>query len=271
MSHEGSIIISGVRYSRFFEIRLYSISILILVWIRGNSACGIFYIVIWAIETLTHLSSAFIMNTSTTQHLAIILPVLRLLAYQEILRLHRSIARKKSFCERLFNISVISYSTVPSPESSPNGRVLLVGYMGMYDYRPYVKKVTNNRQIMYECHRHYTLVEGPPGATCVDGQWSPKQMPRCVRGSHPVLTTQRRRRELMRNRLRRGREEEEEEGQGGPQQGQDPQRIVHPARDGLLGGGDRADGAGERVPPPRHRHQRVVQCGLPAQRPQPHR
>ncbi|GBO10891.1 hypothetical protein AVEN_251314-1 [Araneus ventricosus] len=48
----------------------------------------------------------------------------------------------------------------------------------MYDYRPYVRKVTNNRQIMYECHRHYTLMDGPPGATCVDGQWSPKQMPR---------------------------------------------------------------------------------------------
>ncbi|XP_055934154.1 sushi, von Willebrand factor type A, EGF and pentraxin domain-containing protein 1-like isoform X3 [Argiope bruennichi] len=92
----------------------------------------------------------------------------------------------------------------PFPGFLPNGRVLLVGYMGMYDYRPYVRKVTNNRQIMYECHRHYTLMDGPPGATCVDGQWSPKQMPRCVRGSHPVLTTQRRRRELLRDRLRRG-------------------------------------------------------------------
>ncbi|GIY74358.1 CUB and sushi domain-containing protein 1 [Caerostris darwini] len=134
MLHEGSII-SGVRYSRFFEIRLYSINVLILVWIRGQYLFAV-------------------------------------------------------YC--------------PFPGVLPNGRVLLVGYMGMYDYRPYVKKVTNNRQIMYECHRHYTLVEGPPGATCVDGQWSPKQMPRCVRGSHPVLTTQRRRRELMRNRLRRG-------------------------------------------------------------------
>ncbi|XP_054709581.1 sushi, von Willebrand factor type A, EGF and pentraxin domain-containing protein 1-like [Uloborus diversus] len=92
----------------------------------------------------------------------------------------------------------------PFPGILEHGRVLLVGYMGMYDYRPYVKKVTNNRQIMYECHRHYTLKDGPPGATCVDGQWSPKQMPRCFKESHPVLTTQRRRRELIRARLRRG-------------------------------------------------------------------
>ncbi|XP_035229458.1 sushi, von Willebrand factor type A, EGF and pentraxin domain-containing protein 1-like isoform X2 [Stegodyphus dumicola] len=92
----------------------------------------------------------------------------------------------------------------PYPGVLEHGRVLLVGYMGMYDYRPYVKRVTNNRQIMYECHRHYTLKDGPPGATCVDGQWSPKQLPRCVRGSHPVLTTQRRRRrELFRWRMRR--------------------------------------------------------------------
>ncbi|KAG8200512.1 hypothetical protein JTE90_000589 [Oedothorax gibbosus] len=91
----------------------------------------------------------------------------------------------------------------PYPGILPHGRVLLVGYMGMYDYRPYVKKVTNNRQIMYECHRHYTLdPQGPPGATCVDGQWSPKQMPKCIKGSHPVLTTnqqnKRRRREVQR-------------------------------------------------------------------------
>lgn len=82
----------------------------------------------------------------------------------------------------------------PFPGSLDNGRILLVGYMGMYVYRSYVKKVTNNKQIMYECNRHYTLKDGPPGATCVDGQWSPPQMPRCVRGSHPVLSLRRRRR-----------------------------------------------------------------------------
>ena len=56
--------------------------------------------------------------------------------------------------------------------------MLLVGNMGLYDYRPYVRKVTNNRQIMYECDRGFMLDDGPPGATCVAGKWSPKQMPR---------------------------------------------------------------------------------------------
>lgn len=60
-----------------------------------------------------------------------------------------------------------------------------MGNMGYYDYRPYVKKVTNNRQIMYECDRGYKLDDdGPPGATCVAGRWSPKQLPRCVAEQH---------------------------------------------------------------------------------------
>uniref|UniRef100_A0A1S4LTX8 C4b-binding protein beta chain, putative n=1 Tax=Ixodes scapularis TaxID=6945 RepID=A0A1S4LTX8_IXOSC len=73
----------------------------------------------------------------------------------------------------------------PFPGSIEHGRVLLVGNMGMYDYRPYVRRVSNNRQIMFECARGYTILRGPPGATCVDGSWSPAELPRCVRGSHP--------------------------------------------------------------------------------------
>ncbi|XP_042893956.1 complement receptor type 2-like [Penaeus japonicus] len=75
----------------------------------------------------------------------------------------------------------------PFPGEVANGRVLLVGNMGMYDYRSYVKKVRNNRQIRYDCDRGYYLVEGPPGATCVAGQWSPKEMPRCDPDLHPRI------------------------------------------------------------------------------------
>ncbi|XP_075734978.1 sushi, von Willebrand factor type A, EGF and pentraxin domain-containing protein 1 isoform X1 [Rhipicephalus microplus] len=88
----------------------------------------------------------------------------------------------------------------PFPGSIEHGRVLLVGNMGMYDYRPYVRRVSNNRQIMFECRRGYTILHGPPGATCVDGRWSPSELPRCVRGSHPhvrqIRSARRRRRRL---------------------------------------------------------------------------
>ncbi|RWS31978.1 Sushi: von Willebrand factor type A: EGF and pentraxin domain-containing protein 1-like protein [Leptotrombidium deliense] len=72
----------------------------------------------------------------------------------------------------------------PFPGFLDNGRVLLVGHMGSYDYRPYVRKVSNNRQIVYECEKGF-FVKGATGATCVAGQWSPRELPKCVKGSHP--------------------------------------------------------------------------------------
>ncbi|KAG8223021.1 hypothetical protein J437_LFUL001343, partial [Ladona fulva] len=75
----------------------------------------------------------------------------------------------------------------PFPGYIDHGKVMLVGNMGLYDYRHYVRKVTNNKQIMYDCIRGYVLAEGPPGATCIGGKWSPKQLPRCVPGKHPRL------------------------------------------------------------------------------------
>lgn len=81
------------------------------------------------------------------------------------------------------------------PGYIPHGKVLLVGNMGLYDYRPYVKKVINNKQIMYECDKGYVVKAGsPPGATCVGGSWSPIELPTCILGQHPRLRWNRRRR-----------------------------------------------------------------------------
>lgn len=74
----------------------------------------------------------------------------------------------------------------PFPGFLTNGRVLLVGHMGMYDYRPYVKIVPNGKQIQYECERGY-IVKGAPGATCIDSHWKPKELPTCVKGVHPNI------------------------------------------------------------------------------------
>lgn len=65
---------------------------------------------------------------------------------------------------------------------------MLVGHMGMYDYRSYVRRVGNNKQILYECDRGYHIVEGPLGASCIDGHWSPGVLPSCVRFFHPKLS-----------------------------------------------------------------------------------
>ena len=58
----------------------------------------------------------------------------------------------------------------PFPGFVENGKILLVGNMGLYEYRPYVRKIQNGRQIMFQCDRGYTMIEpGPSGATCVAG------------------------------------------------------------------------------------------------------
>lgn len=73
----------------------------------------------------------------------------------------------------------------PFPGFVENGKVLLVGAMGLYEYRPYVRKIRNNRQIMYQCNRGHILIGGPTGATCIDGQWSPAELPSCQEEAHP--------------------------------------------------------------------------------------
>ncbi|KAG7211048.1 hypothetical protein KM043_016409 [Ampulex compressa] len=84
----------------------------------------------------------------------------------------------------------------PFPGFIENGKVFLVGNMGVYDYRPYVRKVVNNKQIMYDCDKGYVLDEGPTGATCIGGNWSPKELPKCILGQHPRLRWSRRRRSI---------------------------------------------------------------------------
>jgi len=76
----------------------------------------------------------------------------------------------------------------PFPGFIEHGKILLIGNMGLYEYRPYVRKIQNGRQIMFQCDRGYSMIEpGPSGATCIAGEWSPPQLPRCVEGSHPSL------------------------------------------------------------------------------------
>jgi len=59
-------------------------------------------------------------------------------------------------------------------------------YEYMYEYRQYVQPVNHNDHIQFECGKHFRLV-GPSGSTCVNGQWSPPQLPTCQPRHHPHL------------------------------------------------------------------------------------
>ena len=70
------------------------------------------------------------------------------------------------------------------PGTIENGQILLVGVIGKYEYRPYVRRVAHNDQIEFTCDKEFKRV-GPAGATCVDGQWSPESKPQCEPKQHP--------------------------------------------------------------------------------------
>lgn len=69
------------------------------------------------------------------------------------------------------------------PGTIDNGEILLVGVIGKFIYRPYVRKIFHNEKIEYRCSKYYTLV-GPLGATCVNGSWSPAKKPVCIPKQH---------------------------------------------------------------------------------------
>ena len=63
---------------------------------------------------------------------------------------------------------------------------MLVGSLGLHEYRSYVKNVATNRQLTYECDKGY-LLKGPPGSTCLNGEWLPSELPKCVSYNYPPL------------------------------------------------------------------------------------
>ena len=75
--------------------------------------------------------------------------------------------------------------TCDFPGNITNGKVLLVGHIGKYEYRTYVQPVGHNDHIQYECkNKEYRLV-GPSGSTCVNGTWRPPELPTCQLKHHP--------------------------------------------------------------------------------------
>ena len=96
----------------------------------------------------------------------------------------RKVCLKQHYLRYLFFHTCSVYC--PYPGTIENGIILLVGVIGKYEYRSYVKRTEHNQEIQYHCSKQFKRI-GPAAATCVDGQWSPRQLPKCVPEQHPKL------------------------------------------------------------------------------------
>jgi len=87
------------------------------------------------------------------------------------------------FRNRTFYDLFVEYCEYPG--DLLNGRVLLIGVTSKFIYRKYMRHVGHNERIEYQCDNKEYYRNGPPGATCIDGHWSPPDMPTCETKRHP--------------------------------------------------------------------------------------
>ncbi|KAK7095002.1 hypothetical protein V1264_006470 [Littorina saxatilis] len=74
----------------------------------------------------------------------------------------------------------------PNPGDIDNGKVFKKGSVGKFLFRDFIYTIKHGTRLEYECDRNYKLV-GPRGAACVNGNWSPKDKPLCVKSRHPLF------------------------------------------------------------------------------------
>lgn len=60
-----------------------------------------------------------------------------------------------------------------APGSIENGKALLVGELGLYDYRNQLQRFMHNQKVIFECDEGFTLIDGPQEKICRNGLWFP--------------------------------------------------------------------------------------------------
>ncbi|XP_069119974.1 protein lev-9-like [Argopecten irradians] len=60
----------------------------------------------------------------------------------------------------------------PNPGTIANGKIYKNGLRAIFDFRHYIKTIRHGDRILFKCKEGFVL-EGPSGATCVNGQWRP--------------------------------------------------------------------------------------------------
>ncbi|KAK0065517.1 protein lev-9 [Biomphalaria pfeifferi] len=77
-------------------------------------------------------------------------------------------------------------SYCPNPGTLLDGNIYKVGSLGKFLFNDYIVTIKHGERLIYECKRNFKL-EGPRGAACVNGKWSPGEKPRCLRSRHTLF------------------------------------------------------------------------------------
>ncbi|KAL4219179.1 hypothetical protein ACF0H5_021761 [Mactra antiquata] len=73
----------------------------------------------------------------------------------------------------------------PNPGTIEHGQVFKKVESGTFDFKPYMTQIVHGYRLSFECDAGYR-VDGPGGATCVNGQWQPElSKTKCVEAKHP--------------------------------------------------------------------------------------
>lgn len=72
----------------------------------------------------------------------------------------------------------------PKPKFIEHGQVLKKANDRRFAFKIYIKSIRHGDKLEYECNDGYRL-EGPSGATCVNGEWQPPLSSSCVEAIHP--------------------------------------------------------------------------------------
>ncbi|XP_060603998.1 protein lev-9-like isoform X2 [Ruditapes philippinarum] len=73
----------------------------------------------------------------------------------------------------------------PNPGTIENGKIYKKSQESRFDFKPYISTIRHGNRLEYDCDMGFR-VDGPGGATCVNGQWQPPLGgTKCVPATHP--------------------------------------------------------------------------------------
>lgn len=86
--------------------------------------------------------------------------------------------------EHNFETVIVLSVYCPKPGTIDHGQIYKKVLDRRFDFKPYISSIEHGDKLEYECDVGYRL-QGPSGATCVNGEWQPPLSSSCQPAIHP--------------------------------------------------------------------------------------